>query len=679
MARLTDGVQTVSGIGPKKTESFAKAGIRTLEDALQTYPRDYEDRTNILPIAQARDGEKVCVCAVVGTAPALRYIRRGMELTKLTIFDESGTLPVTYFNNKYVAAQLRQGKTYLFYGKVQGEGFKRVMISPEFEPCTTKSGRIVPLYPLTAGVTRRDMERVTAQALDALVPSEIVDCLPAVLRDRYDLLPLSDCLRRIHRPQSMEEVGQARRRIIFEELFLLCCGLARLRERRRDEKGPAFSDRTTEQFWKMLKFLPTRAQRRAVEEIVQDIANGRPMNRLVQGDVGSGKTVIAAALCVLAAQNGYQAAFMAPTEILAMQHAETLAPLFQKAGIHTVVLTGSMKAAAKRQALAQIESGTAQVIIGTHALIQKGVEFCRLGAVVVDEQHRFGVAQRTALSGKGNTPHMLVMSATPIPRTLALLLYGDLDISVLDELPPGRQRIETYAVGENMRQRVYKFMEKQCRLGGQIYVVCPLVEEGEIALKSAEQHAKTLKDCFPNREIGLLHGKMRPAEKDRVMSEFASGKIAILVATTVIEVGVNVPNATLMVVEDADRFGLSQLHQLRGRVGRGNRQSYCIFLGTDKGTKARMRLQTLCHSADGFAIAQEDLAQRGPGDFFGTRQHGLPLLQMANLVEDIKLLQSAQEEARKLLEEDPALAQYPVLKARIVHMFQNTDRGDIFN
>ena len=368
---------------------------------------------------------------------------------------------------------------------------------------------------------------------------------------------------------------------------------------------------------------------------------------------------------------------MAPTEILAAQHYETLAPLLGRLGLSCALLTGSMGAAARRAALAEIESGRAQVVVGTHALIQKGVTFRRLGAVVADEQHRFGVAQRAALAAKGETPHVLVMSATPIPRTLALILYGDLDVSVLDELPPGRRPVETYAVGEKMRQRIYKFMEKQCALGGQAYVVCPLVEEGETGLRSAQQHAEILRQELPGRRVGLLHGRMKPAEKDGVMAAFAAGALDVLVSTTVIEVGVNVPNATLMVVEDADRFGLSQLHQLRGRVGRGERQSYCIFFGVDKGEAARERLRLLSATSDGFEIARADLAQRGPGDFFGARQHGLPPLRLADLAGDMALLQSAQEEAAALLAESPALEGYPLLRARVEKMWGQA--GDIFN
>ena len=680
MPALDDSIQFVKGIGPKKAKLFEKLHIRTLRDALETYPRDYEDRTRITRIADIDAEDKYAIRAVVGTEPKVNRIRKGLTLVKCTIFDESGSLNVTYFNNPYAAALLRVGREYVFYGKVQGWGRGRTLISPQSEkvmPDAAHPGRIVPVYPLTAGLTQRDMERVTDAAL-AAVPGGWPDPLPEVLRAKYRLLDAADALAAIHRPQTADEVGQARRRMVFEELFLLCCGLQQLKERRKADTGIVFAQNGLDAFFGTLPFAPTGAQRRAIAEIAADCASGKPMNRLVQGDVGSGKTVVAAALCALAAQNGWQAAFMAPTEILAAQHAETLAPMLEKLGIACTLLTGSMTAAQKRAALAAIETGAAQVVVGTHALIQQGVAFHRLGAVVADEQHRFGVAQRAALSAKGEMPHVLVMSATPIPRTLALIMYGDLDVSVLDEIPPGRSPVETYAVGQNMRKRITAFIDKQVEAGGQVYVVCPLVEEGETGLKSAEQHAKDLQAALPHRRIAVLHGRMKNADKDQVMRAFAARKYDILVATTVIEVGVDVPNANLMVVEDADRFGLSQLHQLRGRVGRGTRQSYCIFFGADKGEAARERLKILCKTGDGFEIARADLAQRGPGDFFGRRQHGLPALHVADLAADLALMQDAREEAEAILQHDPALGGYPVLRARVERMFAARD-DEAFN
>ena len=682
MPAITDSVQFVKGIGPKKVKLFEKLHISTLQDALETYPRDYEDRTHITRIADIADEDRYAVRAILGTEPKVSRIRKGMTLVKCTIFDESGSLSVTWFNQPYITAQLRVGQEYLFYGRVQGCGRARQMISPQAEKVAENDqnpGRIVPVYPLTAGLTQRDMARVTEAALDA-VPGDWPDPLPEVLRVKYRLPDAADALAAIHRPKNREDVNEARRRMVFEELFLLCCGLQQLRERRRADSGILFRGDRLEEFFAALPFAPTGAQRRAIMEIAADCASGRPMNRLVQGDVGSGKTVGAAALCALAAQNGWQAAFMAPTEILAAQHAETLSPMLGKLGLTCTLLTGSMTAAQKRAALAATESGAANVVVGTHALIQQSVVFHRLGAVIADEQHRFGVAQRAALSAKGEMPHVLVMSATPIPRTLALIMYGDLDVSILDETPPGRSPVETYAVGENMRRRITAFIEKQLAAGGQVYVVCPLVEDGEgdSRLKSAEQHAKDLQAQLPHRRVAVLHGRMKNAEKDAVMRDFAAQKYDILVATTVIEVGVDVPNANLMVVEDADRFGLSQLHQLRGRVGRGTRQSYCVFFGADKGATARERLKILCKTNDGFEIARADLSQRGPGDFFGRRQHGLPALHVADLAADLALMQNAREEAEALLAADPSLSGWPLLKERVHRMFAERD-DEAFN
>lgn len=682
MPAITDSVQFVKGIGPKKVKLFEKLHISTLQDALETYPRDYEDRTQITRIADIEAEDKYAVRAVLGTEPRVSRIRKGMTLVKCTIFDESGSLGVTWFNQPYAAAQLRVGQEYLFYGRVQGFDRGRQMVSPQAEKVAESDphpGRIVPVYPLTAGLTQRDMARVTEAALDA-VPGDWPDPLPELLRVKYRLPDAADALSAIHRPKNRGEVDEARRRMVFEELFLLCCGLQQLKERRRADSGIRFDSSRLDKFFAALPFSPTGAQRRAIGEIAADCASGRPMNRLVQGDVGSGKTVVAAALCALAAQNGWQAAFMAPTEILAAQHAETLTPMLDKLGLRCTLLTGSMTAAQKRNALAAIESGSADVVVGTHALIQQSVVFHRLGAVIADEQHRFGVAQRAALSAKGETPHVLVMSATPIPRTLALIMYGDLDVSILDETPPGRSPVETYAVGENMRRRITAFIEKQLVAGGQVYVVCPLVEDGEgdSSLKSAEQHAKDIQAQLPHRRVAVLHGRMKNAEKDAVMRDFAAHKYDILVATTVIEVGVDVPNANLMVVEDADRFGLSQLHQLRGRVGRGTRQSYCVFFGADKGSTARERLKILCKTNDGFEIARADLSQRGPGDFFGRRQHGLPALHVADIAADLALMQSAREEAEAILAADPTLSGYPLLKDRVHRMFAERD-DEAFN
>ena len=678
MPTMDDNVQFVRRIGPKKAKILEKLRIHTLRDALNTYPRQYEDRTQITPIRQIFEPGKYAIRAIVGSSPRMVHVRANMTLTQFSIFDSSGTMRVTFFNAPYIAATLREGQEYLFYGQVQINGQLRTLTSPQVEKGDiSQTARIVPVYPLVAGLTQSDMRQVTETALSA-IPENWSDPLPETVRAKYQLLDHSAALYAIHRPAVMEDISEARRRMIFEDLFLLCCGLRQLKTHRQQEAGFCFSLDKLQEFFDVLPFQPTNAQRRAIGEIAADCAAGRPMNRLVQGDVGSGKTIVAAALCVLAVQNGWQAAFMAPTEILATQHAKTLLPLLSKLGMTGTLLTGSLPAARKRAALSDIEQGKAQVVIGTHALIQKNVVFQRLGAVVADEQHRFGVAQRAALSNKGIQPHVLVMSATPIPRTLALIFYGDLDVSILDETPPGRSPVKTYAVGQNMRQRIIAFMDKQITEGGQVYVVCPLIEENDSDLTSAEQYARDLQKALPRRRIALLHGRMKSTEKETIMRAFAERTYDILVATTVIEVGVDVPNANLMVVENAERFGLSQLHQLRGRVGRGARQSYCIFFGADQGETARKRLKILCKTNDGFAVARADLEQRGPGDFFGQRQHGLPVFRMTEAMNDLSLLQAAEREAEIFLQAHPSLEEYPVLQKQIKQFFDPCNR-EAFN
>ncbi len=615
------------------------------------------------------------VRAMVGTEPKVNRIRKGMTLVKCTISTKAARSDVTWFNSPYIRRSCASGRSMCFTAGCRASGAAR---HNDFSAVGEGRGQRPEPGPHRAGLSAdggSDAARLGAcdrcRARRSCRGLAQIRCPSFCGRNTACRTQSTRFLPFIGR-KTRTMWTQARRRMVFEELFLLCCGLQQLKERRKADSGIVFTSNGLDSFFEALPFTPTGAQRRAIMEIAADCASGRPMNRLVQGDVGSGKTVVAAGLCALAAQNGWQAAFMAPTEILAAQHAETLAPMLDKLGISCTLLTGSMTAAQKRAALAAIETGAAQVVVGTHALIQQGVQFHRLGAVIADEQHRFGVAQRAALSAKGGSPHVLVMSATPIPRTLALIMYGDLDVSVLDEIPPGRSPVETYAVGENMRKRITAFIDKQVGLGGQAYVVCPLIEDSENAetkLKSAEQHAKDLQKLLPHRRVAVLHGRMKNAEKDQIMRDFAAQKYDILVATTVIEVGVDVPNANLMVVEDADRFGLSQLHQLRGRVGRGTRQSYCVFFGADKGQVARERLRILCRTGDGFEVARADLAQRGPGDFFGQRQHGLPALHVADLAADLALMQNAREEAEALLAADPTLAGYPILLDRVQRMF----------
>ncbi len=677
--KLTDAVQFVRGIGPKKAELLHKIGIDTLADAVQCYPRGYEDRTAVVPIFELTDGEKCCVHAIVGAQPQTAHIRKGMDVTNCRIYDETGVMSLRFFNNKYASSVLEVGKEYAFYGKVQAEGRQFVMIAPEFEPVQAreKTGRILPVYPLTAGLHQKDMYKITDAALRAL-PADYPDFLPQGIREQQQFPPLKNALYAMHRPQTMEQAQRARKRMVFEELFLLACGMQFLRAGRADKKGTQLRDLSLREFYRALPFALTGAQQRAIEACTMDIAMGKPLSRLVQGDVGSGKTMVAAALCYLAAKNEKQAVIMAPTELLARQHMETLEPLMHKLGISCGLLVSAMRAKEKRDIVDKISSGKLSVMIGTHAVLSEQVQFHDLAVAVVDEQHRFGVNQRAALTEKGENVHLLVMSATPIPRTLALLIYGDLDVSIIDELPPGRQKIKTYAVGERTRPRIDRFIDKQCAAGGQVYVVCPLVEDSEgtdTQRHSAEQTAQRLKTVLPHRRIGLVHGRTKTAEKEQIMRDFADGKLDILVSTTVIEVGVNVPNATLMVVENADCFGMSQLHQLRGRVGRGSRQSFCVFYGADKGADARERLSTLVHTSDGFAIAQKDLEMRGAGDFFGTRQHGLPPMKFADLAGDALLLEQAKCAADALMQRDPKLRTQPLLRQRIARLFEQHGEG----
>ena len=543
----------------------------------------------------------------------------------------------------------------MFYGKPEGGLIGTQMSNPIFEPLDVPgvvTRRILPIYSLTAGISNKLLVRIVSQALD-FCRGSLPEVLPESIRTRYGLCDVEFAYDTIHRPPSFEALDCAKKRLIFEEFFIFSTGLSLMRARRTEVHHTPYRQLSVKPFLTQLPFTMTGAQLRSIAEIAGDLAASCPMNRLLQGDVGSGKTMIAAAAAYLAAINGHQAALMAPTEILAEQHFQHLQPLFSQLGIATVLLTGSMGAAAKRAAKASIADGSAQVVVGTHSLLSDDVTFADLDLVIADEQHRFGVAQRAALSAKGENPHLLVMSATPIPRTLSLILYGDLDLSIVDELPPGRQAVDTFLVGESMRQRINAFIRRQASEGHQVYIVCPAIEENEASsLKSAEVWAQTLQQVvFPDLSVDLLHGRMKGAEKDAVMMRFARGETRVLVATTVIEVGVDVPNATLIVIENAERFGLSQLHQLRGRVGRGSAKSYCVLFSDTRSQEAQMRLKVFCQTNDGFQIAQEDLELRGPGDFFGQRQHGLPTFKVASLACDLDTLKKAQEAAAAFLAE----------------------------
>lgn len=684
--RGSDSVRSLSGVGEKKAQALERLGIRTLQELAEWYPRGYEDRRRRWPVRQAPEGKCVCVAAVVARRPRTAYLRKGLTMTRLTAFDDTGSLTITFFNRPYSADALKVGESYVFYGRMEISGTRRGMTNPVFEPEGTGrvTGRIVPVYPLTAGISSRQMAGWIGQALEDW-PQTMPDDLPDALRQEYRLPARDWAVRTVHHPASFEELENARRRLVFEELFYLTAGLELLHTRRLAGEGCACGTVPPEAYTRLLPYALTGAQTRTLKEAWADMASGRVMNRLIQGDVGSGKTVVAAGCVWLAAKSGWQSALMAPTEILAAQHYRTLSELLGKTGIRVGLLTGSRKAAEKRRVREALAAGELDLVVGTHALLSEEVDFFRLGLVVTDEQHRFGVGQRSALTAKGGAqhPHVLVMSATPIPRTLALIIYGDLDVSLIDERPPGRQEVDTFLVGEDKRRRMQGFIRRQVEEGHQVYVVCPAVEEAPEELpelKNVTAYARELREnVFPDLRVGLVHGKLAPREKEAVMAAFVRGETDILVSTTVVEVGVDVPNATLMVVEDADRFGLSQLHQLRGRVGRGGAKAYCVLRSDTRNEETRRRLKALCATNDGFEIAEKDLELRGPGDFFGARQHGLPQLKVADLAGDTRVLYEAKEAAQRLLRGDPELRRpehRPVLE-RVRRLFE--EKPDIFN
>ena len=646
MARLSDPISILKGIGPAKAKQFANLNIFTLRDLICHFPRGYEDRTKLVAIEKLQPDEPACFKAMVMNTPRVSHIRKGLDITRVQVADHSGRLNITFFNNRFAADHLQYGKEYIFYGAVSGDFIGYNMTNPVFEPLDSEAvttRRVLPIYPLTAGLTNAAVLKAVRQALAVCDPP--AEILPEDVRQQYGILPAERAYYAIHEPASMAEAELARKRLIFEEFFVFSAGLSLMRSSRAEKKIPPYAHTDLMPFRQALPFTLTGAQSRAIGEIVADFRKGAPMNRLVQGDVGSGKTMVAAAAAYCAARNGKQTALMAPTEILAEQHYTSLCKLFEPMGITVGLLTGSMKVKEKRLVREALASGEIQIAVGTHALITDATEFRDLGLVITDEQHRFGVGQRAKLSAKGEDSHLLVMSATPIPRTLALLMYGDLDVSILDELPPGREAVDTFLVGESYRARINAFIRKQVAQGHQCFVVCPAVEENEdLGIKAATVWAETLqKTVFPDLRIALLHGQMKGAEKEEAMAAFARGEADVMVATTVIEVGVDVPNATLMVIEDADRFGLSQLHQLRGRVGRGKAKSYCILTSHNRNEETIKRLKALCKTTDGFKIAEEDLSLRGPGDFFGSRQSGLPTFRVANLSYDLQTLKEAQK------------------------------------
>ena len=665
-------VRYLKGVGPKTAERFEKLGILTLSDLLCHYPRRYLDFSKPYSIAEAPADTECVVKAEVFAKPGGRILPGGRRMERITAGDDVSSLEITWFNNPYAAQKLELGQEYYFQGIVTGGMLRRQMVNPQVRTdAQVKSSPFEAVYPQTEGLTSSAIAKCVRQLLPhaELLP----DPLPSEMLKKYRLLSKADAVRAIHCPATEEEAFAARRRLIYEELLVLQLGIGRMKNHGAASTGAPMKKADASPFWESLSFSPTGAQRRAVEEILTDMSGETSMNRLLQGDVGSGKTLVAAAAIWACIRAGYQAALLAPTEILTSQHAENLNRLLSPFGMRVALLTGGMKAAARRTTLAAIRDDEADLIVGTHAILSEGVEFARLGLAVVDEQHRFGVRQRGLLAEKAANPHLLVMSATPIPRTLGLLMYGDLDISILDELPPGRKPVKTRCITGKKRADLYGFLDREIDSGRQVYIVCPAIEDaGGNGLNAVKSYYEDIAKAYlPDRRVGLMHGKLKPKEKAEVMDDFKSGRLDALVSTTVIEVGVDVPNATVMVIENAERYGLSALHQLRGRVGRGAAESWCFLVSDNASESVQKRLKFLCSTSDGFAVAQYDLETRGPGDFFGSRQHGLPTLQIADLMNDTRTLHAAQSEAVALLAEDPLLErpEHALLARQVEQMF----------
>ena len=668
MLNLDSNIQFIKGVGEKRAKLFNSLGIFCVDSLIHFYPRKYEDWSASKNLEAVKSGETVSIKATLITPVKEAMIRRGLTLFKCKFSDGENVISVTIFNNKYLAKSLRIYEDYYLYGKIEKSLLNFSMNSPKIEKAENILA-IQPVYPAKEKLTSRSISKIMKTALDEL--GEIEETLDDEIMQKYSLISLDKAIRNIHFPNSADDYLPARKRLIFEELLTLQLGLLKLKSNKKSETALVIKDDYSSEFEKLLPFNLTNAQKRTISECLQDMKSRYPCNRLVQGDVGSGKTAVAASLIYSVIKNGYQATMMAPTEILATQHYESLLKILTPAGINIRLLTGSTPAKEKKEIKKALFEGEIDLIIGTHALIQNDVAFKNLALVITDEQHRFGVKQRAQLAEKGEDVHTIVMSATPIPRTLGLILYGDLDISILDELPPGRQEIRTDVVDSRYHKRLYKFIKDAIARGEQCYIVCPAVEENETNIKSAEELADELANGeFKGYNLGILHGKMKPKDKEAIMKSFASGKVSLLVATTVVEVGVDVPNATIMVIENAERFGLSTLHQLRGRVGRGNKKSYCVLVSDAKGKTARERLMTMKKYSDGFKIADTDLKLRGPGDFFGSRQHGLPELKIADMVEDMDTLQNAQECAKSILRNDFSLSNHPALKNQMNKMFE---------
>lgn len=648
-------VSLMKGIGEQRERKLQKLGISTIEDLLTHYPREYKDRSEILKIADLPMDESSTFLAQV-KEEGQNSCHGRLIYTRMKVYDETGSVGVLWYNQPYMKNSLKIGEWYLFSGKLQKKYGRTEILSPEVERIGENfaGGRIIPVYPASEGISQKILRNLMEDALSQM-QGGMREELPLWLRKEYKLAERNFAIENIHFPKTEQGFYDARRRLVFEELFILQTALFQLKHTLEDSGEGIIlkKKKALQEAENLIPFALTNAQKRVLKEIEKDMTSGKIMNRLVQGDVGSGKTAVAMVAAYWAIKNGYQVTIMAPTEVLANQHFESFQKIFQPAGIKVVLLTGSLKAKEKREALEQVKNGEAQMIVGTHAVIQKGVEYHNLGLAITDEQHRFGVRQRSTLAEKGENVHTLVMTATPIPRTLALILYGDLDISIIDELPPGRQKIDTSAVDSRYHQRIYTFIQKHVKEGRQAYVICPMIEENEkLEVQNVLDYTEVLKNELPECRVSCVHGKMKAKEKQEIMDSFAAGNIDVLVSTTVIEVGINVPNATIMLIENAERFGLAQLHQLRGRVGRGSEKSYCILVSDTKTKVAKERMKTMTESEDGFVISEKDLKLRGPGEFFGIRQHGLPELKIADLYKDMAILKEAQSAAAELLKKD---------------------------
>lgn len=696
-------INALRGVGAVKAKAYAKLGIESLYDLLFHFPRSYENRGDVKKLEDCDGVSKNAVVLTIATLPKIARIRRGMNILKFRAYDESGMCEITYFNQDYLKNSFPLGASFRFYGKVERVGNKFSMSSPSHELFAEniKLPDFTPIYPLSEGLSQKQLIQNTELVLEMAL-KELKDYLPENIRAENKLTSLSKALKEIHAPTSYAALASAKKRLIFDEFFLFSLGINTAAEKQKESGAPIFKNTDVSELISLLPYSLTNAQKHTISDIAADVSKNVPMGRIVIGDVGCGKTICAAAAMLMAVKNGYQAALMAPTEILATQHQKDLSPLFEKLGIRCELLVGALTAAKKKKVHEGLAKKEINIVIGTQALLSDGTDFANLGLVVVDEQHRFGVEQRAVLSKKGVKPHLLVMSATPIPRSMALALYGNLDKTIIDEIPPGRRRVDTFLVNESYRQRLDGFVKKQVDSGGQVYIVCPTVEEveedcGEVSLydisdihslekkpplKAAVTYSKEIAEKFPDIKTEFVHGKMKSSEKEKIMSEFVYGDIKILVSTTVIEVGVNVPNACLMIVENAERFGLSQLHQLRGRVGRGTRKSYCILVSDSNSETAEKRLKTMCDTYDGYKIAESDLALRGPGDFLKNtvsasfRQSGGLKFRIADMCEDSELMKSAFSAAKKLLESSPNLTDHPLLAEKVFSAW-NTEKNSI--